>query len=90
LLSREPLIIVGKKPIIKYVTACITVFNRGERSILLRARGKRIANCVDVVNLLKKSFITNLSIKEIIIGTEILKESDKYRYISYIEIRITR
>jgi DNA-binding protein Alba len=90
LLSREPVIIVGRKPAIRYVTACVTVFNRGEKSLLLRARGKRISNCIDVVNLLRKSFITNLSIKDIVIGTEVLKESDKYRYISFIEIRITR
>lgn len=89
-MSKEPIIIVGKKPVIKYVTACITVFNRGERSLTLRARGKRISNCVDVVNQLRRSFITDLTIKQIEIGTETLGQSDKYRYISYIEIRIAR
>ena len=40
LLMERATVIVGRKKAIRYVTACITLFNRGEREIVLRARGR--------------------------------------------------
>ncbi|MEM1583557.1 MAG: RNA-binding protein [Nitrososphaerota archaeon] len=85
------MVIVGKKPKMRYVTACITLFNRGEKEILLRARGRSISNCVDVAFLLKKSFYSNLKIKDIAIGyDEAELDENKKRYVSFIEILITK
>lgn len=88
---KKAMVIVGRKPAIRYVTACITLFNRGEREILLRARGRSIKNCVDTVQLLRKSFYSTLKVKSINIGSDEADfNGDKKRYISYMEILIEK
>jgi len=85
------MVIVGKKPKMRYVTACITLFNKGEKEILLRARGRSINNCIDVAFLLKKSFYSDLKIKNIAIGyDEAELEGNRRRYVSFIEILVSR
>lgn len=85
------MVIVGKKSKMRYVTACITLFNRGEKEIILRARGRSISNCVDVAFLLKKSFYSSLKIKNIAIGCDEAELDEKRkRYVSFIEILIGR
>ncbi|MCX8187714.1 MAG: RNA-binding protein [Nitrososphaeria archaeon] len=82
----ESLVIVGKKDVMRYVTACITLFNRGEREVVLRARGQNIENCIRAIMLLKKSFYSNLKIKRVAIGSdETLGEDGKPRYVSFLE-----
>ena len=86
-----PMVIVGRKQVMRYVTACITLFNRGEREILLRARGRSIKRCVDTVMLLRRSFYSNLKIREINIGSDTLTfDSERKRYVSFMEILIER
>ena len=82
-------VIVGRKKAIRYVTACITLFNRGEREIVLRARGRNIENCIRTVMLLKKSFYSELKIREIAIGSDVF-ERGRRRYVSYMEIVVGR
>lgn len=55
-------VIIGSKPMINYVTACITIFNSGSEKVILRARGKAINNLVDVFLLLRNSFFKNIQI----------------------------
>ncbi|MCS7125894.1 MAG: RNA-binding protein [Aigarchaeota archaeon] len=87
---RRAIVIVGKKPKMRYVTACITLFNRGEKEVLLRARGRSISNCIDVALLLKKSFYSTLRIKNISLGCDEAElDGDKKRYVSFIEILIS-
>lgn len=89
--SKQGLILVGGKPAIKYVTACITLFNRGVDTVVLRARGSSINNCIETYQLLKKSFLKNVKISDIKIGSELCKSIDgKQRLISYIELYITK
>jgi len=65
------MVIVGtSKPVLNYVTACITLFNQGEKQLLLRARGEAINVAVDVVQLLRKSFIGDVCIADISIDGE--------------------
>jgi len=84
------LVIVGKKDAMRYVTACITLFNRGEQEIVLRARGRNIENCIKTIMLLRQGFYSNLRIKEINIGSdEMLRDDGKKRYVSFLEAVIT-
>ena len=84
------LVIVGKKDAMRYVTACITLFNRGEREVTLRARGRNIENCIRTIMLLRKSFYSNLRIKEITIGSDrVLREDGRPRYVSFLQAVIT-
>lgn len=85
-----PRVIIGKKPILTYVTACLTSFNRGSDRVVLRARGRRISTCVDVVNALRRGFVTDIQIESINIGTETIMVENRPRNISYIEITLRR
>jgi len=84
------MVIVGKKNAMSYVTACITLFNRGEREIVLRARGRNIENCINTIMLLRRGFYPNLKIKEINLGSdEMLRDDGRRRYVSFLEAVIT-
>lgn len=84
-------IVVAGKPALRYVTACVTLFNQGKERILLRARGKAIENCVATVELLRRSFIKDLGVENISIGSDEKTLGDgRKRYISYIEIQVKK
>ena len=90
--SDPNLVIVGtKKPILNYVTACITAFNSGEQKIKLRARGKAINNVVEVSNLLKNKFINNVKIADIKInGEEVIAPDGKNIRLPFMEIILNK
>jgi DNA-binding protein len=70
--SRD-LVIIGMKPIMNYVVACMTLFNDGSPSILVRARGRHISKAVDVVEMLRRVFLKDLVVEKIDLGTEVHK-----------------
>ena len=86
----QNVVIVGRKSIFNYITACITLFNRGANEVILRARGKSISNCVETVEKLRYSFLPDVVVKRITIWSEEFERNGKKRYISYMEIRIGR
>ncbi|HDQ06842.1 MAG TPA: DNA-binding protein Alba [Candidatus Bathyarchaeota archaeon] len=75
-----------------YVTACITFFNRGEKQVVVKARGRAISKAVDTVELLRRAFVKDLEIQQIGIGTEELvsAEGGQKSNISAIEIIVTK
>lgn len=87
---QENLVRVGKKPIMNYVVACVTLFNSGADEIVLRARGQSINNAVDIVERLKK-FQKNLLVRNINIGSEDVTRPDGTKAsISTIEIALRK
>jgi DNA-binding protein len=87
----ESFVFIGKKPIMSYVTACITFFNRGEEQVVVKARGRAISRAVDTVELLRRAFIQNLEIKSIDINTEELERAEgQMSNVSTIEIAIAK
>ena len=38
----ENIVLIGRKPVMNYVTACITFFNSGEKQVIVKARGRAI------------------------------------------------
>ncbi len=84
--SRSRLVIVGKKPVFRYVTASITLLNRGCKELELVARGRNIPLCVDTVELLRNSFKKDIRIKDISIWSEDFEMNGRKRRISYIKI----
>lgn len=89
--SEGDTILVGKKPIMNYVVACLTVFNSGICPVKIKARGLAISRAVDAVELLRRAFFKNLKIDEIKIGTqEFAKSKGVDNSISTIEIVISR
>jgi len=82
---------VGTKPIMSYVIACLTSFNAGEREVCVKARGRAISRAVDTIELLRRSFLKGLGIKEIKIGTEeITREQGRRSNVSTIEITVAK
>jgi len=66
----ENVVLIGRKPVMNYVTACITFFNSGEKQVIVKARGRAICRAVDTVELLRRAFVKDLEIKRIDINTE--------------------
>jgi DNA-binding protein len=85
------LVRIGKKPIMNYVVACVTLFNSGADEVMVRARGQAITKAVDTVLMLRGSFIKDLEIEDIAIGSEEVTRLDGTRgSISTIEILLAR
>jgi archaea-specific DNA-binding protein len=85
-------VLIGKKPVMNYVTACITFFNSGEKKVFVKARGRAICRAVDTVELLRRAFVKDLEIKNIAIRTDELDrtESGQKSNISSIEITVSK
>ena len=84
-------ILVGKKPIMNYVLACITQLSGAGKEVELKARGRAISRAVDVVEILRNRFITDLKVKSIEIGTETVTAQDGSQVnVSAISIKISR
>ncbi len=84
-------VLIGKKPIMNYVVACLTLFNSGKPSVIVRARGAAISSAVDTVQLLRKAFVKDLEISNIDIGTQTFKNpGDVETSTSTIEITINK
>lgn len=86
------MVIIGSsKPLINYVTACITIFNQGERSLIIRARGQSINNAIDVFHLLKKQFLDDIGISKIEIdGENITNNKGRSVRLPVLEITLNR
>ncbi len=87
---KSNVVLVGKKPVMNYVVACVTFFNQGVTNVILKARGTAISKAVDVVELLKRAFVKDLVIKNITIGTEVVERESRKSNVSTIEISIEK
>jgi len=86
-MEQANLVRIGKKPIMNYVVACVTLFNSGADEVMVRARGQAITKAVDTVLMLRNSFLKDLEIEDIAIGSEEVTRQDGSRgTISTIEI----
>ncbi|KPV62085.1 MAG: DNA/RNA-binding protein Alba [Candidatus Bathyarchaeota archaeon BA2] len=82
----ENVVLIGRKPVMNYVIACITFFNAGEKQVVVKARGRAISRAVDTVELLRHSFVKDLQVKKIDIGTEELVREGRKSNVSTMEI----
>jgi DNA-binding protein len=90
-MEQANLVRIGKKPIMNYVVACVTLFNSGAEEVMVRARGQAITKAVETVLMLRNSFVKNLEIQEIRIGSEEVTRLDGTRgSISTIEILLEK
>jgi len=87
----ENIVLIGRKPVMNYVVACLTFFNSGEKDICIKARGRAISTAVDTVELLRRAFVKDVKLKGISIGTEELqREEGRKSNVSTIEITMAR
>ena len=86
---KRDLVIMGVKPVMNYVVACITLFNDGNETVRIRARGKHINKAVDTVELLRRVFLRDLVVRKTRIDTDLLVRDDgNEAKVSVIEIVI--
>ena len=87
----ENTIFVGNKPPMSYVLAVVTQFNtQSSDEVVLKARGRAISRAVDAAEIVRNRFVTDATVKEIIIGTESLtNEEGRTSNVSSIEIILT-
>jgi DNA-binding protein len=89
--ASEGVVLIGKKPIMNYVIACLTFFNSGAQKVVVKARGRAISRAVDTVELLRRAFMKDLQLGDISIGTEEVARSDGQKTnVSTIEITLTK
>jgi DNA-binding protein Alba len=73
----DNVIFVGKKPSMAYVLGVITQFSDGKSEVFIRARGRAISRAVDVAEIVRRRFASDVKIKSIDIGTEERELQDK-------------
>jgi DNA-binding protein len=90
--SRSNTVFIGRKPVLNYVLACMTLFKSGQEEVLVKARDRSISTAVDVVEVMRNRFMTDLNIGDITIGTEELTSPDRNQptNVSSIEIKLHR
>jgi len=86
-------VLIGKKPVMNYVLACISLFPAGENEVFVKARGRAISRAVDVVEVTRHHFMLDLKVQEIGIGTDQLapfQEGGALSNVSTIEITLAK
>ncbi len=87
----ENVVLIGRKPVMNYVVACITFFNAGEKQVVVKARGRAISRAVDTVELLRRAFVKDLEVKSINISTEeMVREEGQRSNVSTMEITVAK
>lgn len=89
--TNENIVLIGKKPVMNYVVACLTFFNSGTKKVVVKARGRAISRAVDTVELLRRGFVKDLQLQDINISTEEVTRSEGQKSnVSAIEITVTK
>lgn len=88
--ERKTVIVGQSKPLLNYVTACITMFNSGAEQVVLRARGDAINMAVEVAQVLKKRFMSDVEICNIQIdGESVISRDGRQLNLPVLEIELT-
>jgi DNA-binding protein len=88
---QENIIYIGRKPVMAYCLAVMTVLKDADAEVILMARGRAISKAVDVAEVVRNQFISDLEVRDINIGTEQLKNEDgSPRNISNISITMRK
>lgn len=73
----DNVILVGRKPSMAYVLGVITQFSDGKPEVYIKARGRAISRAVDVAEIARRKFVSDVRVKDIQIGTEERELEDK-------------
>jgi DNA-binding protein len=86
-------VLIGRKPVMNYVLACITLFHGGAKEVNVKARGRSISTAVDVAEVVRRRFLPDVKVKKIGVGTEQMaprEEGGTPSNVSTIEITLQR
>ena len=85
-------ILVGKKPVMNYVLASLTLLNQGVNEVVIKARGRAISKAVDTVEIVRNRFLPGkIDVKDIKIGSQTVTSQDgRQSRVSTIEITLIK
>jgi DNA-binding protein len=87
----ENTVFVGNlKPTMNYVLAVITQFNRGTNEVSIKARGRAISKAVDVAEITRQRFLSDVTVKNIEIGTESIENERGQSNVSTMTITLKK
>ena len=90
-MAEENIVYIGNKPVMNYVLAVVTQMNSGVTEVILKARGRAISRAVDVAEIVRNRFISDVEVKSIDISTEeIVGNEGTSSNVSAIEIRLSK
>jgi DNA-binding protein len=92
-MSESNAVLIGNKPVMNYVLACITLFHGGAKEVNVKARGRSISRAVDVVEVVRRRFLPDVKVKNVGIGTQQMaprEEGGSPSNVSTIEITLER
>lgn len=91
-MSESNSVLIGRKPVMNYVLACITLFHGGAKEVNIKARGRAISRAVDVAEIIRRKFLSDVKVGNINIGTEQVQSNNRNAptNVSTIEIMLVR
>ena len=90
-MAEENIVYIGNKPVMNYLLAVVTQMNSGVTEVILKARGRAISRAVDVAEIVRNRFISDVDVKSIDISTEeIVGNEGTSSNVSAIEIRLSK
>lgn len=92
--GNDNIIFVGIKPFMNYVTGVVMQFqNKGQKEVVVSARGKFISKAVDVVEVARRTFLKDedIKIEDIQVSSEQFENKEGKRiFVSTIEIKLVK
>jgi len=89
-IADENVVLVGNKPPMSYVLAVVTQFHNGANQVHVKARGRAISRAVDVAEIVRNKFMTDLKVGSIDISTENLQGEQGNVNVSAIDIALDK
>ena len=89
--KEEAVLLIGIKPTMKYVLFAYKTLDK-EDKIIVKSRGRYIYRAVDVVQVLTRTYLKDLKVSDIKIGTQEVtdRKTNKPRNVSTIEIVLSK
>ncbi len=92
--EKDNIVFIGMKPFMNYVKAVAIQFqNKGQKEVIVSARGKFISRAVDVVEVARRNFLKdeNIQVKDIKISSQNFKDKGgKEIFVSAIDIKLVK
>jgi DNA-binding protein len=89
-MSEDNIIYIGRKPAMSYVMATLATFNNNNETVHLKARGRAISTAVDVAEITRNRYMTEMEHPKIIIGTEQVEDDRGPRNVSTMTITMNK
>ena len=75
--EKSNVVFIGRKPTMNYVLAVITGFSTlNSEEVVLKARGRAISTAIDVAEITRRRFLSDVKVKDIKIGTDQIERAE--------------